>query len=345
MHMNKSSPILAVATLLMGLAPAAAAPGDQIGSAIVVVNQVTAELSRDVRTLRQGDRVRHSELIEAGSDARTELSLDDKTKLALGPGARLVLDKFVYDPDKSGGSILVDLMKGTFRFITGVAAKPAYVIRTPAAAITVRGTIFDVLVRDSGETWLLLSEGGVQVCNARGKCRVVDRPGEIIRISDEGEVGSPACWSRLGDGPGLSFEQAFPFVVSPPSVDPKPVFTEAVLTGDEACAAKPKQKQKRAEAPPKKPAKKAAKQETRQKPVKKVVKVEKPRRTISRVRVVDVSRIPVVIRDRIRIKWPRKPSEPVNTLPGYGGHLRSGSINLGGGLRNRLSGGKYPSLN
>ena len=189
--------------LFSGL-PATAAPGDPIGSAVLVVNQVTAELSRDVRTLQMGDRVRHSELIEAGSDARTELQLDDQTKLALGPGSRLMLDKFVYDPDKDGGSIFLNLAKGTFRFLTGVAVKPAYTIRTPVAAITVRGTIFDLHVMPSGETWLLLSDGGVQVCNTRGKCRVVDQPGRIIRISDDGEVGAPGCWSRLGLSPGLS---------------------------------------------------------------------------------------------------------------------------------------------
>ena len=139
---------------------AEARPGDQIGEAVVVVNQVTAELSRDVRTLAKGDPVRHSELVFAGSDARTELALDDSTKLALGPGARVRLDKFVYDHDRHSGSILVDLVTGTFRFITGVASKPSYLIRTPTAAITVRGTIFDVFVRRGGETWVLLSEGG-----------------------------------------------------------------------------------------------------------------------------------------------------------------------------------------
>ncbi len=271
------------AVLLSGL-PAFAAPGDPIGSAVLVVNQVTAELSRDVRTLQMGDRVRHSELIEAGSDARTELQLDDQTKLALGPGSRLMLDKFVYDPDKDGGSIFLNLAKGTFRFLTGVAAKPAYTIRTPVAAITVRGTIFDLFVMLSGETWLMLSEGGVKACNARGKCRVVDKPGQIIRIAEDGEIGVPGCWSRLGAAPGFAFEEAFPFVVSPPTVDEKPIFTRAVLTGDSVCATLPKKR----------------KAKKKSKPVKKAVK---KKRWKPKVRVVKVRKPKVVIRPKIKIHF------------------------------------------
>src|SRR5690606_23169970 len=117
------------------------------------VNLVTAAFNRDTRTLQQGDRVHQDELIEVGLDATSELKLDDETKLALGPGARLMLDKFVYDPARTKGSIVLDLVKGSFRFVTGVAEMPPYVIKTPSAAITVRGTIFDVYVEDNGEAW------------------------------------------------------------------------------------------------------------------------------------------------------------------------------------------------
>ena len=136
---------LCLPALLLGSAPALAAPGDAIGSAVTVVNLVTAKLDEDQRELAKGDNVRQQELIEVASDGRSELILRDKTKLALGPGSRLLLDQFVYNPDISGGAIVLDLMRGAFRFITGIAAKPAYVIRTPTASITVRGTIFDAL--------------------------------------------------------------------------------------------------------------------------------------------------------------------------------------------------------
>ena len=143
-----------------------AAPGDAIGSAVTVVSIVTASLDNDKRNLAQGDGVRAQELIAVDNDGRSEIELRDKTKLALGPGAKLLLDNFVYDPDIDGGAIVMNLVRGSFRFITGLATKPAYVIHVPTASITVRGTIFDVYVKPDNTAWLLLIEGAVEVCTS-----------------------------------------------------------------------------------------------------------------------------------------------------------------------------------
>ena len=173
-------------------------------------------------------------MIEVSADGTGEIRLRDNTQLALGPGSRLLLDQFVYDPDVSGGAIVLQLVKGAFRFMTGIAAKPAYVIRTPTASITVRGTIFDVYVQSSGMSWLLLIEGAIEVCNARDDCRLHDEPGKLIRITPDGDVGNPV---QLGGFPkdGEPFESAFPFVVTPPQFDSDPVFTpDDIVGGDVA---------------------------------------------------------------------------------------------------------------
>jgi hypothetical protein len=221
---------LAGCCLLISASGLEAAPQQPIGSALVVVNLVTAEFNRDTRTLQNGDRVHQDENIEVGTDASSEFKLDDDTKLALGPGSHLKLDKFVYDPGKSKGSIVLDLVKGTFRFMTGVAEKPTYVIKTPAAAITVRGTIFDVYIQDDGQSWLLLIEGAIRVCNERGtQCRDLTEPGKLIRITSDGDVGSPVKWASLPGKDEKPFDDAFPFVAKPPSIDPDPVLTRDVI--------------------------------------------------------------------------------------------------------------------
>ena len=161
-------------------------------------------------------------MIEVGSDGTGELVLNDDTKLALGPGSRLLLDKFVYDSDRKG-SILINLAKGTLRFVTGLAEKPAYVVRVPSASITVRGTIFDVFTEANGTSWLLLQEGGVRVCTDGGTCREHNEPGKLVRIT-AADVGAPAKWSELSGVEKISFDSAFPFVVEPPSIDRKPKF-------------------------------------------------------------------------------------------------------------------------
>jgi hypothetical protein len=222
---------LTSATLLDGALPANAAPGDEIGAAVRIVNLVTGSYDEDKRNLATGDNVRQDELIEVSADGIGEIRLNDETKLALGPGARLKLDQFVYDPDISGGAIILSLVRGAFRFITGVAAKPAYVIRTPTAAITVRGTIFDVYVEENGISWLLLIEGAIEACNERELCKVLDEPGKLIRITPDGFVSDPAVWPDLPTG-GLPVKTAFPFIVTPPEIDPGPELTpEEIVDG------------------------------------------------------------------------------------------------------------------
>ena len=218
------SALVGAALLCSGL-PALAAPGDDIGATVRVVNLVTGSYSKDLRHLAKGDPVRQDELIEVGDDGLGEIRLHDDTELALGPGARLKLDQFVYDPDISGGAIVLNLARGAFRFITGIAAKPAYVIRTPTASVTVRGTIFDVYVQASGVAWLLLLEGAIEACSESDQCKQLDEPGKLMRITPDGVVSDPARWADLPTG-DLPFETAFPFIVTPPEIDPDPVFTQ-----------------------------------------------------------------------------------------------------------------------
>lgn len=215
-------------TIALGLMSWPALAAEPIGAAVVVVNMVTAVIDRDTRTLQNGDDVHQNELIEVSTDGSSELKLNDDTKMALGPGAKLLLDKFVYDGEKSKGNIAVNLVKGAFRFVTGVAAKPSYVVRVPQASITVRGTIFDVYVQDNGVSWLLLHEGAVQVCNARGKCRVLDEPGKLVRVTDDGDVGAPTRWTNLPQKT-KGFEDAFPFVDKKPQDSPPVLTKEAIL--------------------------------------------------------------------------------------------------------------------
>ncbi len=210
-----------------------AAPNERIGSAVQVVNEVSAEFERGRRDLSSGDEVHQDELIAVGPKSIGELEFADQTKLALGPGSQLKLDKFVYNGQRSNGDIVVNLFKGAFRFVTGLASKKSYRIRTPGAAITVRGTIFDVYVAQDDTVWLLLLEGGITACNDRGTCKELSRPGRILRVAPDGEVSDPTRWAMLPGRDAIGFAAAFPFMVNAPTINPNPPLTrEAVLNAD-----------------------------------------------------------------------------------------------------------------
>jgi len=215
--------------LLAGSGVAGAASGDKIGQSVVITNIVMADFAEKQRKLANGDDVRQDEIIEVNTDAQGEFRLDDDTKLALGPGSRLVLDKFVYDSDKKTGSIVINMVKGAFRFITGVAAKPTYVINTPNASITVRGTIFDVYILPDRSVWVLLHDGALEATGKRNVCHVLDQPGQLIRISDDGTVAKPVNWPQLPDNAAVAFDTAFPFVTNAPAIDSSSHLTRATI--------------------------------------------------------------------------------------------------------------------
>ena len=248
---------LLLACLVAVHGPASAAPGEAIGSAVNIVNHVTGEYDRTLRNLETGNDVRQEEIIAVDEDSLGELKLRDQTKVALGPGARLTLDRFIYDPSKTTGSIVLNLVKGGFRFITGIAAKPVYLIHTPVASITVRGTVFDVYVEGEDAIWILLHEGAVTVCNNAGKCRELNDPCRVLRIGRGGDMPEPGTWNALPYARDVDFDTAFPFVVKPPSIDSHPVFSrEDIELG--RC---PEPKVRRAEAEPPEPPKSHAARE------------------------------------------------------------------------------------
>ena len=260
----------AIAAGLAILSPlsAAAETGTEIGDARTIVSIVKADFDKEERELTIGDVVRQDEVIEVSNDGRGEFRLNDDTKLALGPGARMVLDKFVYDSDKKTGSIILDLTKGAFRFITGVATKPTYLIRTPNASITVRGTIFDMYVLPDDSAWLLLHEGAVEVTSAKTGCRVLDRPGQLIQVDSGGAVSKPINWKDMPGRDAADFDVAFPFLAETPQIEPVPTTTrDAVIEASfpdadpKACANEAKPKTRKAEDDDDKPAKKKKKRQ------------------------------------------------------------------------------------
>jgi hypothetical protein len=203
--------------------PSAAAADEavsQIGTSVIVVNRVTGRLQQSERQLKQGERVFLKEALEASDKSQAELKLDDNTKLALGPKARLVLDEYVVNKKVS-----LNLVKGAFRFITGDSGSKAYTIKTPTASMGVRGTVVDIYVCDNGDSLFLLHDGTIDICNRTSpgslsqNCRPLGNVGQIIQSSQNGRMSRPLKFnSRLC--PGVTVQEAFPFVGKPLAVDP-----------------------------------------------------------------------------------------------------------------------------
>jgi hypothetical protein len=182
-----------------------------IGSAAQIVEDVRGSLGPGQRRLATADPVYSNERITAASASVGQFQLLDDTRIVVGPGSSIVLDKFIYDPNKSVQEVSINALKGTFRFITGKGRKAAYSIKTPAALMGVRGTIFDFHVDGAGRTSVLLLEGQVNVCGRGGNCQALTNKCEFVQVGRGGRV-SQKREVRGGEARGVRVASVFPFV-------------------------------------------------------------------------------------------------------------------------------------
>lgn len=94
-----------------------------------------------------GDGLRAGERIVTGKDSAASLVLKDGTVLTLGPDTTADLSQFQFDSTTQEGNLLLDLLQGSVRVVTGLLSKvnpERFKVKTPTAVVGVRGTDFIV---------------------------------------------------------------------------------------------------------------------------------------------------------------------------------------------------------
>lgn len=128
-----------IAILLFGLAASAGAQAPKIGDAQSTKNHVEGIIDGKSRDISTGAEVYSDETVRTGNTGIANLVFLDNTNLSVGPTSEVKLDKFVYDPTGSSGSVVIEATKGAFRFVTGSQDKRAYQIKTPFGTLGIRG--------------------------------------------------------------------------------------------------------------------------------------------------------------------------------------------------------------
>jgi hypothetical protein len=98
-----------------------------------------------------GMQLMAADKVSTGPDSAVGITLQDGTLLSVGSNSVSQLNEFSYDPVSRDGNILISVLKGSMRFVTGLLGKhnPAAVaIRTTTATIGLRGTDFIVSVEE-----------------------------------------------------------------------------------------------------------------------------------------------------------------------------------------------------
>lgn len=160
--MGRYSRIIATIAVLYVLAGTAAADTVDVGAMAQVqrtVYGVPPQGSQAVK--REGDSVVFQEELETVDGSAALIRFIDDSTLALGAKSKVLIDAFVFDPQKAEGNALIKISVGTLRFVTGEMPKGKTVIKTPTATLVLRGTKVVVHVHPDGTTDTTVEEGSV----------------------------------------------------------------------------------------------------------------------------------------------------------------------------------------
>ena len=139
------------------------------------------------------------------TSSSVKLLFDDNTKFNIGNESGLAIDKFSYHKPKEANSFSARILKGTFRFVTGLIAKEKpedMEVKTTVAVIGIRGTQVIGETTATSATIILLEpedksrKSIIQVANQFGSV-IIDEPGFGTEIPDEYSPPSPPRRMRL----------------------------------------------------------------------------------------------------------------------------------------------------
>jgi hypothetical protein len=188
-----SSPLLLAAALVVFVAPLAAQ--DSAAKVIYQTGQVSLGDGGYLKVLNLGDRVKTQQLIVTGADGYARFEVSDGSTFEVFPNS-----KVVFRATPGSWDHLLNVWFGRVKvFIQHAPGVPnPNKVTSPTAVISVRGTVFDVVVQDAdGTTFVTVDEGEVAVRNvtAPGNPAIL-HPGDSITVT----LGQPLVGGVIDKG-------------------------------------------------------------------------------------------------------------------------------------------------
>lgn len=122
----------------------------------------TVEIRRGSNTLpsQQNTDIESMDTVLVGSRSETNITFRDNTRVSIKENSRLVIDSFVFDPNRSdAGRMAMRVTLGTVQYTSGQIARnnrQNLNIATPTATIAVRGTDMAMSVDEVGRSFVVL---------------------------------------------------------------------------------------------------------------------------------------------------------------------------------------------
>jgi hypothetical protein len=148
--MMKPRIAFAVLVVLFG-GSALAEAQEHSGAGRVKVASGAAFVVRDGREMAAapGQVVLEADVLRTGADGRLGITLNDDTRVSLGPSSEVRVNRFSYGAADGGMALALKFVRGMAAYVSGRIAKlsPDSVrLETPAAIVGVRGTTLAIRV-------------------------------------------------------------------------------------------------------------------------------------------------------------------------------------------------------
>lgn len=122
----------------------------------------TVEIRRGSNSIpsQQNTNIESMDTVLVGSRAGANITFRDNTRVSIKENSRLVIDSFVFDPNRSdAGRMAMRVTLGTVQYTSGQIARnnrQNLNIATPTATIAVRGTDMAMSVDETGRSFVVL---------------------------------------------------------------------------------------------------------------------------------------------------------------------------------------------
>jgi hypothetical protein len=152
------------------------------------------------RTLRQGDEVSQGMTVATGANSSAVLRFSDGQVAALSGNSQMQITAYQYEQQTGTGNVLLSLISGGMRAITGLIGKASpnkVSYRAATATIGIRGT--DVLIiAIGGDVTVTVSEGSISFTFA-GKTLIVPA-GQGVNAKKDGTFQQSAAAEAIAKG-------------------------------------------------------------------------------------------------------------------------------------------------
>jgi len=157
---------LIIGVVLLNLSSSFVYAETSVGRTMVARGDVnaTSTQSSETRKLKRRSNIFQSDKVTTGAASKTQLRMKDGGMISLKENSELLITEYQGAQKDEKGSVVLSLVKGGLRSITGAIKeeKGSYKLKTSVATIGIRGTHYEIEIID-GELFLAVWDGAIDI--------------------------------------------------------------------------------------------------------------------------------------------------------------------------------------